>query len=452
MKLYFKLGSMVVVLVVLAIWLPNQMMEKALATDEGSTIGGINVQGLEDAEIQARLQESIDNWKAESVVIEGAGVTMTLDPSMITFDLASSIAEFHSLTAKPWYAFWQQNKNVHIPLHVTVDGQMDKQIEAIGQWDVEKTLNEVITEVSYLKTEKIAAIVANTYLLENERIALSTHEIPTNLLGVSEVVDALNNTIITPNETFSLLTHLGETADKINMEGLNFVSSLLYHVVLQTEYEIVERHAQEQVPMYLQKGIDAWVNGNLHKDLQFMNLSEQSNIVKLAVDQNSLKVELFAPKKENEVSVRIVKDKIVQPRMITRYSKELAIGQEKVLQQGKEGVRVEVFRSIMKNGSSMEELISRDYYAPINQIVMKSSKEPVIPEGNGEGTSNTSKDPDLQLDLDGDGLPDMQTQNEQKEPATRDTTQKDEETQTTDDPKIVYGYYDKGGNFVQTSP
>ena len=108
-------------------------------------------------------------------------------------------------------------------------------------------------------------------------------------------------------------------------------------------------------------------------------------------------------------------------------------------------MRVEVYRSIVENGISKEELVSRDYYAPINRIVVQSSRQPDV----SDGTSNTSNDADLQVDLDGDGLADSPGQ----PPSTNGNTSSNTTTPvTTNDPEIVYGYYDKGGNFVQTSP
>ena len=238
--------------------------------------------------------------------------------------------------------------------------------------------------------------------------------------------------------------------------AINFVASMLYHVALQTEYEILERHSQGQKPNYLQQGLDAKVNQALEKDLQFINRSDQPNKLKLTVEGDSLKVELLAQKKEKEISVRVSKDKIIQPRVITRYSKDLPIGREEVIQKGQEGVRVEVYRSISENGSTAEELVSRDYYPPVNKIIVKSSRQPVASE-NSSGTDKVNpNDPDLQMDLDGDGLPDTQSENKKSGNNTaktnKDTSANKNTSTDPNDPEIVYGYYDKGGNFIQTSP
>lgn len=446
MKLYLKLGAIIVGLVVLlAIWLPNLIIDRALAKGDGSTIGGVLVKNLDEDAIEVAIQEAIRVWQDTPITVEGGGVTATVDPKLLVFDVASSVAEYRTLTDKPWFAFWEGKRTVHLPLQVIGDEQLTKQLESMGVWEAETTLNEVIAQASYLNKHSIEATVADTTSMEAERLALSIEQIPTNAKGVLALVNTLNDYIIAPNEPFSLLNVLGEKAEEANNEGVNFVASLIYHTVLQTEFEILERHAQDKKMDYLQQGLDAAVNSVLNKDLQFINYATQPTKLKLMIENDSLKVELLAQTKEKEITVRVSKDKIVQPRIITRYSKDLAMGQEEIIQNGQEGVRVEVYRSIVENGISREELVSRDYYAPINRIVVQSSRQPDV----SDGTSNTSNDADLQVDLDGDGLADSPVQ----PPSTNGNTSSNTTTPvTTNDPEIVYGYYDKGGNFVQTSP
>jgi len=457
MKLYLKLGAMVAVLIILlTVWVPNMVVDSALAKDVESTIGGISVKDLEGDDIEYALQEAINIWRDAPVSVEGANITISLDPKLFVFDVESSIAEYHSLTDKSWLAFWKQEQAIHIPLHVEVDDQVKKQLESIGVWEVEKTLNTIITEVSNLKTHEVAATVADTNLIESDRLALSIEEIPTNAMGVEKLANTVNDSIVLPNEPFSFLTMIEEKYEESDSEAINFVASMLYHVALQTEYEISERHSQGEKPNYLQQGLDAKVNQVLDKDLQFINRSDQPNKLKLTVEGDSLKVELLAQKKEKEITVRVSKDKIIQPRVIIRYSKDLPVGSEEVIQIGQEGVRVEVYRSILENGNSTEELVSRDYYPPVNKIIVKSSRQPVVPE-NGSGTDKgNSNDPDLQMDLDGDGIPDTQSENKKSDNSAtktnKDTSANTNTSKDPNDPEIVYGYYDKGGNFIQTSP
>lgn len=120
-----------------------------------------------------------------------------------------------------------------------------------------------------------------------------------------------------------MLTLLGEQAGVVNDAGLDFVASMLYSVILQTDYEILERHSQEVNPSYLQQGIEADINAALAKDLQFINRSEQLGKLKASIEGNQLKIEVFAAAKNKNITVRVSKDKIVKPRIIYRYSEDL---------------------------------------------------------------------------------------------------------------------------------
>ena len=155
MKLHIKLGSIVAVLIILlTLWVPNLMIDRALAKGDESTIGGISVKDLEDDAIENALREAINTWQETPINVEGANVTISLDPKLFVFGVESTIAEYHSLTDKSWLAFWKQRQVVHIPLHVVVDEQVKKQLEATGVWEVEKTLHTIITEASNLKVTK----------------------------------------------------------------------------------------------------------------------------------------------------------------------------------------------------------------------------------------------------------------------------------------------------------
>jgi len=443
MKTYIKIISLFLVIVlIVGFFVPSFVLNDTVFAKEGpksSTIGGIEINDVKTADLATTLQNAISEWQGTEMEIVSEGIVKTIDSKQVAFDPLAAIAQYEMLTKKPWYAFWHKEKVVHIPIPVTVNEAITQQIDEAGVWDTDKTLQKLILQASYLKEHKVEAVINEGSMQTGERIAFQIAELSANSQGVAKIIPLINDVNLVPNQSISLLTLLGEQAGVVNDAGLDFVASMLYSVILQTDYEILERHSQEINPSYLQQGIEADINAALVKDLQFINRSEQLGKMKASMEGNQLKIEVFAAAKDKDITVRVSKDKIVKPRIIYRYSEDLKAGQERVEQEGKEGSRVEVYRSIVENGATEEQFISRDYYAPQNRIVTRSSQEPVTittPTQNvGAGTS----DPDLEVDLDGNGLPDVK-------PSTP------EETKQEDGPEIVYGYYDKGGNFVQTSP
>lgn len=442
MKIYIKIISLFLVIVlIVGFFVPSFVLNDTVFAKEGpesSTIGGIEIYDVKTADLATTLQNAISEWQDAEMAIVSEGIAKTIDSKQFVFDLSAAIAQYEMLTKKPWYAFWQKEKVVHIPIPVTVNEAITQQINEAGVWDTDKTLQKLILQASYLKEHKVEAVINEDSMQTGERIAFQIAELPANSQGVAKIIPLLNDVHLVPNQSISLLTLLGEQAGVVNDAGLDFVASMLYSVILQTDYEILERHSQEINPSYLQQGIEADINAALGKDLQFINRSEQLGKLKASIEGNQLKIEVFAAAKDKDITVRVSKDKIVKPRIIYRYSEELKAGQERVEQEGKEGSRVEVYRSIVENGATEEQFISRDYYAPQNRIVTRSSQEPVINTTPTQNVGAAASDPDLEVDLDGNGLPDVKPS-------------KPEETKQ-EGPEIVYGYYDKGGNFVQTSP
>lgn len=409
---------LVLVVVVLCLILPVQSSLKAFADGKGtkgSTIGGVNVANLKEDEMIVTLQNAIKEWQSKEIVIHGGGAELSINPEEIQFNIEKTIQNFKSLTDKPFFLFWMSDKEVHIPIEISESEVVKNRISNIPIWDTEETYSRVMTQSSYLRSHEIEAVVADTSLLENERIALTIESIPNSAQGVHDLSEVLNDLVIQPNEPFSLLDNLGDMEDLGNQEGLDFVSSLLYYTVLQGKIDILERHPQREIATYLQPGIDAHVDLFEKKDLQFASFSNHPYLLKATVEGDSLKIELYSTVKESDIEIRIYKENIA-PRIVNRYSNDLPIGGTKLIQEGKPGLRVTVTRVITEDGHVEEQEISRDYYAPTNRIVMNSARQPY--EVTGEITDLGEKENSSKvenLDLNGDGLPDYDDSNEVKD-------------------------------------
>lgn len=431
MKIQFKMFILAVMCVFLAyLWLPINDLKTAYADndDNRSSIAGVNVEGLDRNEIIDALTNAINDWTNEDIQVKGGGIEISIDATQLQFDIESSIDEYKTLTKKPWYAFWQSARVVHIPLKIIPNEQIKTEIAEIAAWNTDETYNQLLSQASFLKDHQVEAAVKDTSVYENERLALVIEDIPTNAFEPEELVHLLDDTMINPGEQFSLLETLDDNITKVNNESLNFVASLLYSAVLQTEFEILERHHQEESPTYLSLGNDAKLNVALNEDLKFLNNTDYVAKINVSKEGRTMKLEITSNTKENEVFVHVEKERL-SPRIIYRYSNDLPLGYEQVLQEGSEGYRVIVTRTISRDGSTEEQRVSRDYYPPVNEIVLKSSKEPETTEGSDTSTDETvpnQPDPNMDIDLDGDGLPDIEVPVEDKTPPV----------------------YDKGGNVV----
>lgn len=330
----------------------NVFHKHTVSADEkaptGSTIAGVEVSGLKNEEIQKVVMDAIQSWKGEPVTIYGGGMELSIDANELQYNVDSTIAQYEMLTDKPWYDFWSKEKIVHLPLEVTISEDAMNTIENVSIWDSEETINRLLGQASYLKEHNIEAEVTDLSIIENDRLSLSMEKIPEGALGISYLAQAINETVINPNETFSLLETLDENSEISNKVGLNFLASVLYNSVLQTSFNIIERHSQNEIPNYLEPGIEAAVSELENKDLRFANTTESPALIKASIENEMLKLEMYSSLKESEVTVQVNQDEIIMPRIINRFSTDLPTGQAKIIQEGKNGVRISVYRTIEK--------------------------------------------------------------------------------------------------------
>lgn len=429
----------------------NPLVQKAYADEEGlsSTIGGIPVSELSNEDLKTTLSRAIEGWTSESMQLSGGGSTLLLDSTLIQYDLDTTIAMYESMTDKAWYKFWTSEKEVHLPIDVIPNDAIKNEIATVAIWDTEQTYDLVITQAAYLRSHEIEVAVADLSSMENERIGLAIEPIPVSAMGINDLVAALNEQMLNPGESYSLLEKLGEAVNLANREALNFVASMMYSIALQTNSEILERSSQNEMPEYLEPGIEAKIDQNIHQDLRFLSTLTTAMKLKLALEDGNLKVEAYAPIEESEVTVRVVRDREVEPRIIIRYSNDLAIGGQEMIQEGTPGLRVSVYRTVLNTG--VEELVSKDYYSPTNRIIMKSARQPET-TGTDAGNAEGSQEPPI--DLNGDGLEDYEQGNPVPNAQPSQSTQQSNQANELDDTPLededipAGSYYDKGGNLI----
>lgn len=431
--------SLIIVTLLLLQFGGSLLNQKAYAKQSGSSIAGIPVDGRSNEEIREDLQKAIDQWSSEKIIIRGEETTIEIDPSMLQFNIEATIHTYETMTGKPWYAFWQSKRTVDLPLEMKASEKLKEALSVKQNWDTDATSQRVLTQASYLKSHEVEAEVTQLSLLDQERIALGIEQIPTNAVGVMELVSVLNNQILMPNEPFSVLQTFGEQLNMANEEAINFVASMIYQAALQSNSMILERTSQRKIPNYLQPGIEVAINGTDNQDLRFVNPFDNPMTLNATVENETIKVEIFAPTKEDGVTLRTVREHEIAPRIITRYAKDLAKGEGKLLQEGKPGVRIAVYR--MKASTGTEELVSKDYYPPENRIVVQSSQVFEVTLGDTIPQTETAPQSDTEsIDLDGDGLTDYETMTDEE------IIEREKKIEAETLPPG--SYYDKGGNLI----
>ena len=196
---------------------------------------------------------------------------------------------------------------------------------------------------------------------------------------------ALDDVVIPPGDTFSFNRTVGPwTADcgyvkaPVSFSGTLLpawgggvcqTSTALYNAALIAGLEIVERHRHLWPPTYVPPGRDAAV-AQYDIDLRLRN--PYPWLVRIDARTSGEKVGFtILGRAAGPMAEIITEDRdILAPREILQLDHESLPGERHILNPGRPGMRVSVYRVILKgNNVGQRELISQDSYRPMNRVL-----------------------------------------------------------------------------------
>lgn len=441
MKKKFLYGTLVGLLVfTIALYglSSTHIVHAATSFPENSSIGGVPVGGLTEEEATSLLISKIDEWKGKGeVIVYTEEQSITIPYENIKINIQDAIHTMKTRTKKPWYKVFSKTSPQQLPLIVTVDLSDNQLNELEKTADVKGTIKLIENSASYLGEHEITAVP----IAEDVKpviVTKDTWEIPEDYIFLQELMDELNGLTISSNEDFSYLDAVANQVSYYGEDEGNFIASMLYTLLLQTNVQFVERHSQGVVPSYTAPGLEADVSIAEDKDLIVHNPGPNEYTISIEQTGNKLNMSLQSKKLENTYKVKLENSKTVDFRTITRYNKDLQPGHKQVLQKGKKGKRVEVYRiMISPDGEELEkELISRDFYLPQQEIVLAA---PAV-EATSDETATDGTIDENASNLEDGGLIDSDTNasevNDQTEDELVDGANSTDQEDTTDD--LIY--------------
>ena len=346
-------------------------VEAAGKFPSGSTIANIDVSGLTYQEANIKLQEEVLNW-IEIGDIEAKNETnsISIPRSIFQFHIDQSLDELEERTKRVWHNFFLKKRNVHLPLYVDIK---EFPSHLPNNIDEDQLKNDLVNMAQQLGGEAINLQVDENKSLEESAIAEVTFQVPDISNTVtSYVVEQLNGVVIEPNSLFSLLDNITLMDSMKNVdEELSFIATALYHLILKTEIEPVERHKDDVIPEYSDAGLEVKINLEKRIDLKFYNLKDFSFTINSEINHDQLIMTLSTVGKP--VVYEVKQDYIVQvpARTIYRYDPDLLPGKTDTIQEGKDGLQVEIYREL----EGEDYFVSRDYYRAEPEIIAISTKE-----------------------------------------------------------------------------
>ena len=197
----------------------------------------------------------------------------------------------------------------------------------------------------------------------------------------------INGTVLLPNEEFSYNAVVGERTISAGYKmaatysngavvdglggGICQISSTLYDAVVMANLKITTRRNHQFVTSYVPAGKDATVVWG-SQDFKFVNSRKYPVRITATVQGGIATVQVWGIKEEVEYDISIETKKIATIAPTTQYVQDpsLAPGQQKVVQAGSDGRKVEAYKVMKLNGQVVSTtLLSRDTYNAMKRIV-----------------------------------------------------------------------------------
>ncbi|MGI2326459.1 hypothetical protein [Planococcus sp. YIM B11945] len=330
---------------------------------EHTYIGTTDVSNMEVASAMAQFSGNAEAWKQTAellVTYQDATASYPLDNAeILTEDTAAQAVSgsqnnlIYQLSNETTEAFLIEQFPVTEFSAAEVDSVTTKLEQAL-QSNLEKT-HVTISDDSLSVNREVVSETSIDYQLKSA--------------GVNDLLDALNELQIAPESKFSFLDFIAEmNLGEITDQELTEIASTIYSSVLQTNFSIDERSIGTSAPKSIPLGQEAVINRALGVDLVFTNPNSSSFTLNIDKQGDSLKASLSGFPFVYAYDVKVGSEEKVKPRLVKQFSAFASSGTT-VQEEGSEGVRVKVLRTVVADGEELKvETVSTDFYPPVHRI------------------------------------------------------------------------------------
>ncbi|PFG05521.1 G5 domain-containing protein [Bacillus sp. es.034] len=354
---------------------------------EGTKIGNIDVSTLSYPKAEDEINHKIEEWKGnQSMTLSYMDTIIPLNSKLFRFDPAASLQE--------------ATQGGEAPLLVSLDG-LDSLLSSnevnTSMLDLEG-LGQEIREHAANLDDTDENLPIEDFFIQSDSIEIISEinmEGITSTPGLQNLFDTSEEIELEGSSSFSLLTFLNEEAfTGMSNQELSTFASYLYQLILPTNFEVIERNQGRELPEDIDLGFEAYVNQDQGDDFIFTNPNDAVYKIILNRQGDSFSLALTGAEMPYEIIVDRRNEQTFKPKVIKQYSPYLNKGEVKVKEEGRNGMKIEVWRSFeTKNGELLkEERISEDFYLPVFIEEIHSMKDYVVekPEPTAETNESAS--------------------------------------------------------------
>lgn len=357
---------------------------------ESTYIGPFDMTGLKNKQAQEKLELNLSElYSTIDVNLTFQDLTIKLPAEIVDYDVIATLENADSGEENP------------ILTTVSVDGLktiLNQQLSTVQFSEssvrsiasgIEKKLESGFMPLHVFITDYMDA----SDLVETQFAnATSSMNVPSK--AVLDFITKLDSVRIDPLSTFSILNFINESGDGLlNDEELTQVASVLYATVLQTNFQVEERTNGSELPKFIQPGFEAAINKNLGLDFVFTNPNRTAYTLNVSYQNNTLQTSLTGIELLYSYEPFVGTFDEYEPRIVRRFSSFVPVGQVNVESEGRNGVDVELLRTITYLGSFIqEEMISSDFYAPLPKIELHPLIESSTADSNQSTTDSSQEE------------------------------------------------------------
>lgn len=366
---------------------------------KGTKIASVEVGNKTVEEMRGLLDTEITLWKAgDDLILHSEFEEFIVSREIFQFDVEASISELKQKTKRTLSTFFKRPQNVQIPLHVTIDETHEavQDLKSLDYIDTEDIWNKLALLASGLNHHEIVISYKDGARPPLEEIAATELTVP-NLseATLQYMIEQVNGYVIKAGELYSFLNSFDSPQRLLNSkEEASFIGSGLYSLFLQANMQIIDRNTPMSMPEYGEKGFHVEINQRENKDLIIHNDTDYTYQIKVKRTGNTVQFIIEGKKLDFTYEIEMENEKDLPFKTLYRYSKKLKLGEEQVIQEGENGLTIDVFRTVYDKGVYMEtELISKDLYLPTPKILLVSTED-IVAENEQTDSNNSLNDPD----------------------------------------------------------
>lgn len=370
---------------------------------EGTTVAGVDISGMNLEEALQVLKASQNEWlQSTSIHLKYKEKTVEFDPNLFTFQFQESLEKLHPGTDNVLVVSLNQDDLLGV-LYSISSFLIEEDVFYTNKW------NDSLLAIASQLDKGNHELALQEYLVSQKEeeviLADTTLDVQQNKENVAKWVKQFPSIEVGQEDTISLLDLIGNQAEGYSDTTLSMVATALHQVILATNFTIAERFTSSQLPNYAQLGYETKINQSKKMDYRFYNPNASVYQLQFKMADNKLYASLVGIPFLFQYDVVLSDQETFKPKTVIQFDSLLGFNEYKPISEGTDGLLIKVYR-VAKNSDGVEvkkDLMSEDFYAPINKIVASGlieDRETVIDTDNVDDSNDLNNNVDSEENID----------------------------------------------------